>query len=364
MEIRDKHPYFMYEEIINQPDYIEKTIKRYLETDDINQLASKLYNSKRIFLIGCGTSYHVALSAGTISHHLFKEHNPIKSVQAFELMQQNFNLNQDDCIIAFTHSGETHMTNEAINFANKKGCKTLVITAFPSSTSGEISEFLLPTLYEDEKSLAHTISYTLSYVNVLLLLSAIAEKRGVTGSEKLTQNEIKKLPNLLREILNQENEIKEVANLLANKKLWVLLGTGTSLGVASEIALKSIETHYVPSINYDLEHSLHGVLPMCDNETVFILILPNKDVIGRTKELLKAIKHLKSDSLILSSEEKQKVGGNHYLKMSKFNEILCPVVSVVPLQLLTYFVSLNKELNPDLIRRDNSKYQEARDAYV
>ncbi|MFG6150639.1 SIS domain-containing protein [Halobacillus sp. B23F22_1] len=363
MEVRNAHPYFMYDDILKQPEYIEKTLSKYKETSFITKIAHQIYKSKRLILIGCGTSFNVALSVKDVSSHIFGKTNLVEAVPSFELVHSQFSLSNEDCIISFSHSGETHMTNKALKLARENGCKTVSVTAFPSSTSGQTADYVLPTLYQDERSLAHTISYSLSFVSALLLLGALAEIQGFVGIDTFVQEEVDKLSQLIKSILEDEEQFKNIALNMAEKDLLVFVGTGTSLGVASEIALKSIETHYTPSFNYDLEHTLHGPLPMCNEKTQFVLILPNNQVNERTNELLMALKHIKSDSFILSPSQPFNEATNHY-KLPPFNEIISPIISVVPLQLLTYFTATNKKLNPDLIRRDNSKYHLARGAYV
>ncbi|AUJ23613.1 SIS domain-containing protein [Virgibacillus dokdonensis] len=361
MESRKSHPYYMYEEIMLQPEYVKKLFLS-LKFQNHRSVLDVLKKSKRIFLIGCGTSYHVALSSFNISQTMFKEKNKFRSIPAFELMSPNYSLNEEDVVIAFSHSGDTKATFDCIYLANKNNCKTVVVTGDTASRCADISDFVLTYGYKDDKSLAHTITYTLSTFLMLILMGRLARDMGDLAINDIVNSVASQLPSLFTNVLNRKNEMKELADDLKSD-FFVVCGNENTIGVAHETTLKFGEVHYTPTTSMDVEQLFHGPLVMCNKDTAIIVIASNPNLKERVSDLFKASKLIGSTSLLFTSEKNDITNADYVFSLPSCHELLVPLLYVLPMQLLSYYLAVGKKLNPDHIRRDQLAYKKAREAY-
>lgn len=360
-DVRHAHPYYMYDEMLAQPTYLRQLLARRTE---IESGAAMLADRRRILLTGCGTSFHAALAGAAIAQQFFGAQTRVQAVPAFELINHPWEPGPDDAVVAFTHAGDTTMTLEALKRARAAGSATMTITGFPESRATRDVDHVVWTGYAIEQSWAHTISYTLSAMAAYLLFGALAVSQHVDGAaDKLQQAEA--LPELIDTILDgtPAAQVRDLAGELLDRRLWIVAGTGPGLPVAHETALKAAETHYVPAVGMDVEQVLHGYLPMCDAGTLLIVAAPPTRTLTRVGELLRAAQRIGITTLLFSAEPVADSPARAVV-LPPCAEALYPIVYAVPLHLLCYHVALAKGLNPDLIRRDEPAYREARAYYA
>ena len=357
---RQAHPFFMHEEIHLQPEYLSRLSRR---GKDFRDAAGLLEGRRRIFLTGCGTSFHAAQAGAAAALRLFGARNRVQAVHAFELTQDSHHLGPGDAAVVMSHSGETEMVLRFLESAGDAGVLTVLLTGFPSSGAARLASHTVTVGYGEERSWAHTISYTLSAAAQLMMLGHLAEAEGVAGAGALVEGLAAGLPRLVESCLGAEDEIAARARELADRALWVVASTGTALPFAPEVALKAAETHYTPAVGLNLEQVLHGYLPMCDEKSLLIVVAPPPRVMWRVDGLLKAAARIGVKRLLVTS---QPADDRDALVLSHpaAHELLMPIVPLVPLQLLCYYVTVAKSLNPDLIRRDQPRYREARACYA
>lgn len=360
-ETRHAHPYYMYEEILAQPEYLQRLIDRSAE---VQPLASALADRRRIILTGCGTSFHTASAGEALALHLFGAHSRVRAIPAFELINQPWQLGPEDAVIAMTHAGETALVVQALDAARTAGALTVTVTGFPTSSSTARAEHVLLTGYPHEKSWAHTTSYTLAVAALLILLNAVAETEQNPAAGAQVRQALAGLPQLVTAAIQGESEIERLASQIEDRRLWLIAGTGVGIAVAQEAALKAAETHYTPSFGFDLEQVLHGYLPMADTSSLLILAATPARAMQRGRELLRAAERIGLSTLLITSEQDEEQRATHTIVLPDCPELLYPIVHVVPLQLLSYFMAVTKGLNPDLIRRHEVAYREARACYA
>jgi glucosamine 6-phosphate synthetase-like amidotransferase/phosphosugar isomerase protein len=353
----------MYEEILAQPLYLQQLIDR---NDEIQALAKTLSRYHRVFLTGCGTSFHAARAGEAIALQIFRGQNHVYAVPAFELVNHAWELGPDDAVIAMTHAGQTPLVLDALEQARTAGSLTVTVTGIPENPTALRVDHTILTGYAHEKSWAHTISYTLSVATLLMVLGFLAEERQVAGAEGMIQQAMRDLPGLVDATLASHSiqQIKDLAEKLADRRLWVIAGTGAGIAVAQETALKAAETHYTPAVGLDIEQVLHGYLPMCDAETLLIVIASHAGTMKRVGELLQAAQRIGIKTLLVASEPMSDSIQTEMVSVPSCADVLFPIIHAIPLHLLCYYTAVAKGFNPDLIRRDDEAYREARACYA
>ncbi|SDK00506.1 SIS domain-containing protein [Sediminibacillus albus] len=361
MEDRLQHPYHMYDEIMLQPEYLKRL---FLSSKFKNhgEILTVLKNSSRVFLVGCGTSYNAALSSFSFSQMIFKRDNKFNAIPARELMSPNYDLNSNDTIIAFSHSGDTKATFDCLKLANDKSCNTILITGDTVSKCAGISDFVLTYGYKEDKSLAHTITYSLSSFLMLTIMGKLARKMGFIETSDMIHSASIELPSLVGSILKQRNEIRKIAKKMESN-FYLVGGSESTLSTAAETALKFGEVHYTPTTFMDVEQVFHGPLVMCDDHTGIIVVNSNNNLDARLDELFKATKNIGCKTLLVTTEKSNIKNSDYMFQLPYCHEILVPLVYMIPLQLMSYYISVNNGLNPDHIRRDQTPYKKAREAY-
>ncbi|GLO68389.1 MULTISPECIES: SIS domain-containing protein [Oceanobacillus] len=361
MEDRLQHPFHMYDEIMLQPEYLKKLFlsSKFKNHDEILEV---LKNSSRIFLVGCGTSYNSALSSFSFSQMIFRRDNKFYSIPARELMSPNYDLNSEDTIIAFSHSGDTKATFDCLRFANERKCKTILVTGDADSRCAKISNFVLTYGYKNDKSLAHTITFSLSSFLMLIIMGKLAKKMGFITTSDIINSLSIQLPSLVDNVLKQRSEIKDLSKKI-DSNFYLISGSDSTISTAAETSLKFGEVHYTPTTFMDVEQLFHGPLVMCDKYTGIIVVNSNNNLDSRLNDLFKATKNIGCKTLLVTTEKSNVDSSDYIFKLPHFHELLVPIVYMIPLQLLSYYISVNQELNPDYIRRDQTSYKKAREAY-
>jgi glucosamine--fructose-6-phosphate aminotransferase (isomerizing) len=353
MAIKQGYPHFMIKEIHEQPDTLRNTLR--LQEHYLDLLATFLDRANDVFLVACGTSYHACLAASYMFSKLaFLPTYPIYASEFIE--QHGKSVNIDSTILAVSQSGETADTIAAVTCAQQRAATILSLTNVIGSTLTRISRVYIGTQAGPEIGVAATKTFT-SQLSVLAQLALrLAKKRGKVSQDEIDSLEenLLKLPEIAETIvMKQEEKVKQIAKKYKDSKVFFFLGKGISTATAYEGRLKLMEIAYIPSIAFPAGESKHGPISLVENGFPVVFVCPRDDchktLIGNIMEMKARGAHI--ISIVEEGDEDIKALSDDYIEVPKdIPGVLSPIPFVLPLQLLAYYVSLEKGCDPDMPR--------------
>src|SRR5215218_208936 len=350
-EQRSAHPYHMHDAILAQPEVFVRVIER--NRDAVDELASLIASRERVFLAGIGTSHHASL----IGEHLMRAYGDgpdVRTVHSFDLALYGPELRQGDCLVAVSHRGAKRYTALALEQARGIGCLTALITGEGGSGEGR-ADAVFRTV-EQEKSPAHTVSYTSAVAMLALLADRLGYHR--TGSTTLPDELLReKIPGALRKALDTEEEVAALAREhVGRRRIW-LLGGGPSAVTATETALKIKETSYLQAEGMPTETMLHGPFQCVEADDLFVLIAPSGAARERTLEVAELVEEVGATYMIFGDATLE--GRPAALTVPEVPEPFSALSCLVPLQLFAYHLALARGTNPDSFRVDDPRFARA-----
>ena len=353
MAVKHGYPHFMIKEIHEQPETLRNTLR--IQDHYLDLLATFLDRANEVFLVACGTSYHACLAASYMFSKL--AFLPTYPVYASEFLEQcGKSVSIDSTILAVSQSGETADTIAAVSCAQQRAATVLSLTNVIGSTMTRISRVYIGTQAGPEIGVAATKTFT-SQLSVLAQLALkLSKKRGKISQDEMDclEENLKKMPEDVETIVRtQEEKIKQIAKKYAASKVFFFLGRGISTATAFEGRLKLMEIAYIPSIAFPAGESKHGPISLIEEGFPVVFICPRDDthktVIGNIMEMKARGAHI--ISVIEEDDEEIKSLSEDYIEVPKgIPSVLSPIPFAVPLQLLAYYVSLEKGVNPDMPR--------------
>jgi glutamine---fructose-6-phosphate transaminase (isomerizing) len=365
---RSSHPFWMYEEIQATPDALDHLLAPdETERTRRDSLAARLAAARRVYLTGCGTAYHAALVGEAFLRDLTDGRIEARAAQAFELAHYTRPApGPDDALIVLSHSGKPTATNAVLAVARVGGAFCLTITGDPASPAALAAEAVLDTGYAEVKSLAYSISYS-------LMLAALADLAKRTASALSVDADstadiaahVPDLPRMHRNALALDGTIQALAERFATHDRWFFAGAGGNYATALEAALKMQETNYTAAAGMEMEEVLHGPVARLGDMALVVIAPPGA---GRTRalDLLRAARVLGGATLALgeTGDAELDAAADAYLPLPVCPEPLTPAPYHVPLHLLSYWMAVAKGANPDLMRREDARYLDARRSYT
>ena len=353
MAIKQGYPHFMIKEIHEQPETLRNTLR--LQEHYLDLLTTFLDRANDVFLVACGTSYHACLAASYMFSKL--AFLPTYPVYASEFIEQHGkSVNIDSTILAVSQSGETADTIAAVTCAQQRAATILSLTNVIGSTLTRISRVYIGTQAGPEIGVAATKTFT-SQLSVLAQLALrLAKKRGKVSQDEIDSLEenLDKLPEIADTIVRtQEEKVKQIAKKYKDSKVFFFLGRGISTATAYEGRLKLMEIAYIPSIAFPAGESKHGPISLIENGFPVVFICPKDDchktLIGNIMEMKARDAHI--IAIIEEGDEEIKALADDYVEVPNgIPGVLSPIPFVVPLQLLAYYVALEKGYDPDMPR--------------
>lgn len=348
--------HFMLKEIYEQPDSIMDTMrgridlkKCYLQLGGIMDYKEKLINAKRIIIVACGTSWHAALLGEYLIENFARI--PVEVEYASEFRYRNAPVFSDDIVIAISQSGETADTLAAIELAKKKGATVLGICNVVGSSIARATDAGSYTHAGQEIGVASTKAFT-SQVTLLILMSLmIADGKGFIDKNKKIEliKELLSIPDKIRKVLDKAPEIKAMSEIFTFARNFLYLGRGYNYPVAMEGALKLKEISYIHAEGYPSAEMKHGPIALIDKETpvVFIATTPSNQ-----QKNISNIQEIKARqgriiSIILEGDEEIKRLSDYYVEIPASLEEFSPLIAVVPLQLIAYYIAVARKCNVD-----------------
>ncbi|KZX16079.1 glutamine--fructose-6-phosphate aminotransferase [Methanobrevibacter cuticularis] len=337
MAEKEGYDYFMLKEIHEQNIAIKNTL---IEKDNIKEIISDLDNINRICFVACGTSYHASLTGKYLIESMAGI--PTDVVLASEFRYSANALNENTLVIFITQSGETADTLKALKKANETS-KTIAIVNVLGSSATREADYVIYTKAGPEKGVAATKTYISQLVCIYLFAAILAQNKELLDS-------LKKVPSFIEGVLENESKIIEIAKKYKDARDFFFIGRGLSYPTALEGALKLKEITYIHAEGYAAGELKHGPLALIDNEIPVVVIAPPGDSYDKTMSNLEEVKARGAEIIAIGpcNDEfiKYEVADSFCID-DEISEILAPIVYIIPLQLLSYYISIERGLDPD-----------------
>ncbi len=354
---KGNHRHFMQKEIYEQPDFIGRTISAYVNAFENtirlpDDAAKKLDFTKidRVQIVACGTAYY----AGLVARYWFEQIARISTDAdiASEFRYREPVIGPNTLAVFVTQSGETADTRAALDYCKEHGVQTAAVVNVPTSTIARESDTVLPTLAGVEIGVASTKAFTAQLCTLLATAIAAARQRGTidTETEAAHVRAMLELPRLVAEAQRTEPEIEAIAIEIAKARDVLYLGRGQHFPIAMEGALKLKEVSYIHAEGYASGELKHGPIALIDEFTPVVMTAPHDALFEKSLSNLEEVSARHGRVLLISDATGiRKAGESPWatIEIPICDEIIQPIVAVVPLQLLAYHVAVEKGTDVD-----------------
>ncbi|HHT9125626.1 MAG TPA: glutamine--fructose-6-phosphate transaminase (isomerizing) [Candidatus Brocadiia bacterium] len=347
--------HFMLKEIHEQPESLRNAMMERL--DDISgcvrlkELMGKhevLRNTKRIVIVACGTSWHSALIGEYMIEDLSRI--PTEVEYASEFRYRNPVIEAGTVVIAISQSGETADTLAALREAKRRGAMTIAICNVVGSTLARESDAAVYLHAGPEIGVASTKAFTSQIAVLYLLTIFLGSLKNVSTAKNIEMvSELKKLPDLVQKILGKEAEIYELAKLYSNNSNFIYLGRGYNFPVALEGALKLKEISYIHAEGYPAAEMKHGPIALIDRNMPVVFIATKDSTYEKILSNIQEVRARGGKVIAIASEGDSMIQKkvDHVFYIPNTLEVLTPILSVIPLQLLAYHMAVIRGCDVD-----------------
>lgn len=349
---KDGYDDFMLKEIYEQPNAIRETIGSKLSESKIsfNDFEIKkefLETINRIYIVACGTAMNAGLATKATFENFCKI--PTEVDIASEFRYRNPLIDEHTLCIYISQSGETADTIAALKLAKSKGAKTIAVANVIGSSITREADYCIYTHAGPEIAVASTKAYTSQVVllNILALYFAEVLNRVPSSTIDSMKNELLELPKKAEITLRNVAEVKNFANIVYKETDMFFLGRGVDYYVASEGSLKLKEISYIHSESYAAGELKHGPIALIENDVTVIGIITNPNLVEKTISNIQEVITRGAKTLVITN---QKINESQFFKVINIPDTepcLSPVLSIIPLQLLAYYISKEKVLDVD-----------------
>ena len=350
------YDHFMLKEIHEQPRSIKDCFRGRLNVEKgwvglggIKDYEKQLSKAKRIIMVACGTSWHAAL----VGEYLFEDLTriPVEVEYASEFRYRNPIIDEGDIVIAISQSGETADTMAALNLAKSKGATILGICNVVGSSISRITDAGSYTHAGPEIGVACTKAFTAQVTVLTLMALTIARRKGSINESEFRRiiTELELIPGKVAKILEKADKIESIAAVYKDATNALYLGRGNSFPVALEGALKLKEISYIHAEGYPAAEMKHGPIALIDEEMpVFVIATkgPSYEKVVSNIQEVKARKG-KIIAVITEGDTQVKAIADHYIEIPDTDQNLTPLLTTIPLQLISYYVAVMRGANVD-----------------
>ncbi len=350
------YDHFMLKEIFEQPNAIKDTYRgRLLSNEGIIKMAGvednmgKFLNANRIIIIACGTSWHAGLVAEYIIEDLVRI--PVEVEYASEFRYRNPVISKNDVVIAVSQSGETADTLAAIKLAKEKGAFVFGVCNVVGSSISRETHAGAYTHAGPEIGVASTKAFTTQITVLTLIALRLAKAKGTMSSSDFRRHlvELETIPEKVAATLKSDALSKEVAEIYKDAKNFLYLGRGFNFPVALEGALKLKEISYIHAEGYPAAEMKHGPIALID-ENMPIAVIATK--FGHYEKVVSNIQEIKSRkgkiiAVVTKGDVQVKDIADHVIEVPETLELLSPLLTTIPLQLLSYHIAVMLDRNVD-----------------
>ena len=346
---------FMLKEIHEQPDAVAETIADrtpgdHVELADTGLTDELLASVRRIVVVACGTSYH----AGLVGRYAIEEwaRMPVEMDIASEYRYRNPVVGSDDLVIGISQSGETADTLAAMRLAREAGAKVLAVTNVMGSQATRDSDAVLFTRAGLEIGVAATKTFVSQVATMYLLGLKLASLRDTLPDDEIKRlvGELKQLPHLMTEVLERVDEpVQKIAEHWKDTEFFLYLGRHVGLPVALEGALKLKEISYIPTDAYAAGEMKHGPIALLDQSTPVVCIATDMPILDKVLSNAAEVRARGAHVIAVATDGSTGIEEqtDELICVPKSDWLLQPILAIVPLQLLAYYIATARGLNVD-----------------
>ena len=348
--------HFMLKEIYEQPRAILDTYRgRLLAKEGIIKMAGiddnleKFLNANRIIIVACGTSWH----AGLVAEYIFEDlaRIPVEVEYASEFRYRNPVITDKDVLIAISQSGETADTLAAIKLAKEKGAFVFGVCNVVGSSIARETDAGAYTHAGPEIGVASTKAFTTQITVLTLLALKLAKEKGIFNNTRFHEHltELENIPSKVEKALLSNPLVEIIANVYKDSTNCLYLGRGYNFPVALEGALKLKEISYIHAEGYPAAEMKHGPIALIDEHMPVVVIATNK---GHYEKVVSNIQEIKSRkgkiiAVVTEGDEQVRLLADHVIEIPETLESLTPLLTTIPLQLLSYHIAVMRGCNVD-----------------
>lgn len=350
------YPHFMIKEIYEQPKTIVDCIRGRINVEGTEVILSgvldnreKFLNARRIILVACGTSWHAAL----IGEHLIEDlcRIPVEVEYASEFRYRNPIIHPDDIVIAISQSGETADTLAAVEIARQQGAFIYGICNVVGSSIARATDSGSYIHVGPEIGVASTKAFTGQTTVLSMLALTIAKLKGSISPSDYTHliGELQSVPRKMEEVLGLSEQLQDLSKIFTYAQNFIYLGRGYNYPVALEGALKLKEISYIHAEGYPAAEMKHGPIALIDNEMPVVAIATADHIYEKTISNIQEIKARKGKVIALVTQGNVEVAqmADYTIEVPPIDERLVPLIVSIPLQMLAYYIAVNKGRNVD-----------------
>ena len=350
------YEHFMLKEIYEQPRAITDTYRgRLLRKEAIIKMAGvednmkKFLNADRIIIVACGTSWH----AGLVAEYIFEDlaRVPVEVEYASEFRYRNPIINEKDVVIAISQSGETADTLAAIKLAKSKGAFVFGVCNVVGSSIARETNAGAYTHAGPEIGVASTKAFTTQITVLTLIALRLARAKGTISSSdfRMHLQELELIPKKVEKALLSDEHVKKIAAIYKDATNFLYLGRGYNFPVALEGALKLKEISYIHAEGYPAAEMKHGPIALIDENMPIVVIATSK---GHYEKVVSNIQEIKSRkgqiiAIVTEGDEQVKEIADHVIEIPETDEGFTPLLTTIPLQLLSYHIAVMRNCNVD-----------------
>jgi glutamine---fructose-6-phosphate transaminase (isomerizing) len=348
--------HFMLKEIYEQPNSILDSIRgrmslqrSEIKMSGIDAHWDRWENAQRILIIACGTSWH----AGLVAEYLLEDFAriPVEVEYASEFRYRNPIIRPDDVVIAISQSGETADTLAAIRLAKEQGAHVFGVCNVVGSSISRETDSGSYTHAGPEIGVASTKAFTAQITVLTLIALLVGKKKGHLSTQRFNRLlvELNAIPEKVHTLLKQDDRIREIAKHFEHSTNALYLGRGVNFPVALEGALKLKEISYIHAEGYPSAEMKHGPIALIDEEMPVIFVATADDIYDKTVSNIQEVKARGGRLVALVSAGNQDLEklAEFIIEVPKTDQALAPLLTVVPLQLLSYHIAVMRECNVD-----------------
>ncbi len=348
--------HFMLKEIYEQPKAIEDSLRGrmnaqqgWIKLGGLSEYINRIDNAKRFLVTACGTSWH----SGLIGEYLIEDlaRVPVEVEYASEFRYRNPVINESDVVIAISQSGETADTLAAIELAKERQALIYGICNVIGSSIARTSHAGSYTHAGPEIGVASTKAFSTQICMLTLIALQIAQQKGTVSTSKLREilYELENIPKKIEETLKLDAQIKELAAIYKDASNFLYLGRGYNFPVALEGALKLKEISYIHAEGYPAAEMKHGPIALIDEEMPVVFLATNHSAYEKIVSNVQEVKARKGKiiAVVNKGDTQIRALADHIIEVPETEEILSPLVTIVPLQLLAYHIAILRGCNVD-----------------
>lgn len=348
------YAHFMLKEINEQPTAIRTTISPRIQDgmpflEESGLTLEKLKNHDRLFIVACGTAMH----AGLVGKYVIEKLARVEVIVdiASEFRYRDPLITDKDIVVLISQSGETADTKAALELAKERGAMTVSVVNVKGSSIARASDVVIYTHAGPEISVASTKAYSVQLSIMYLLAFEMAYAKGRISKEecmKLTKD-LMDIPEHMEGVLDLKERCQFIASRLVNSDSLLYIGRGLDYALSMEGSLKLKEISYIHSESYAAGELKHGTISLVTENMPVIAVATQSELIEKTISNIKEVKSRGAKVTVICSEdvEEDKSIANHLVKLPKVDDILMPMLAVVPMQYIAYYTAVLKGCDVD-----------------